>query len=183
MFSNYQVTDWSSLRGILKVMKENYTLTEALLDFVLLKLSDKKIEAPYDASCISLNQLIIQNITRKLPIIEELVKNGMLIRPDDITTAVEHLQNSDAKIFDFIVSQYIREESFLKCINLACSFAIKNNKVDFIIILLNYGSTPSPDELSQVSDIDGHPSVRRYLKNKHSPIEGNKVCLILVDPY
>lgn len=140
------------------------TLTENLVEFVILKLPDHQVNSPYDASFISLKSII--KVTTLPQIITCLVCWKVSIEEEDIIAAGIHIPEARATLLDLILShcQIESEDAYQTSINIACNEALRSKKKQCLLTFMKHGAMPPPEQLCRIPRILDEPLVQRYFK-------------------
>lgn len=149
---------------VLQHIMEKVALTEPLLEFMCLKLPDPNEPKPYNADFIFLRTIL--PVTASLPVITCLVSWGAIILEEDIIAAGIYIKNDRAMVLNYILNNCMirSNEIFQTVINTACSEALKAKRPLCVVMLMNHGAAPHPDELLRLPGILDYPVVRHYFQ-------------------
>ena len=156
---------------VFRHIMENASLTESLLEYLVLKLPGGR---PYDVSFSSLRSVL--KVTTQPKIITTLVCWGIPIEEADIMAAAHHIPDTRAFLLDFILAKtkICKDKHYYVCINTACNEALLANKRNCVLQFMVYGSRPCRNYLSRIPDLLHEPVVQTYLDDLDSVGSGDE---------
>lgn len=132
-------------------------MSEALLKYVVLRLPQRSVNKPFDATSVDLVRILSRSTDHKL--IKQLLKLGMQLKQNQMEATVLLIPDEDADTFELLL-QFANKNKFT--LNVACVKAMDTLKINFITLLIKYGATPPADELFSVMGLSDNPTIQQY---------------------
>ena len=142
-------------------------LTGELLRYVVMELPDSHMsQQPYNTTFWEL-RLALQS-TADARVIKSLLKWGVRVKEEDVMAATKIIADSQVDLYESILAcSTHREDISPTVIDLACSEALKNQKRNFVVVLIKWGASPPPECLYKIKEVLDDPVVQQYLTGEH----------------
>ncbi len=151
---------------LLQYIKNNVELTEAMIDFIFVKLPSRMGRQPYNGKLISLKEIL--TVTSNPRIINNILMLRINIKSEDIIAAGEYIPDCSSDRLLSILKYAARQNVEIlnvSVLNNACRKAMMKKKTKIVSIFIQYGAEPHLEKLVQVTGvfIDSHLS-KYYFK-------------------
>ena len=148
---------------MLQYIKNNVQLTEAMVEFIFLKLPSNLVRQPYSSKLISLKEIL--TVTCNPKIIHQILTWRINIKSEDIIAAGEYIPDSSSDLLISILRYAARRKVEIlnvSVLKIACWKAMMEKKAKIVSIFIQYGAEPHLEKLVQVPGVFIDLYLREY---------------------